>query len=71
MPYVDGFVFVVSKKNISAYTKMAQEAGKVWKKHGALAYKECIGDDVHHNMHTMPFDMKRMSYAGFKTIVDL
>lgn len=46
MTYVDGFVFVVKKKNLVAYKKMAAEGGKLWKKHGALSYKECIGNDL-------------------------
>jgi uncharacterized protein YbaA (DUF1428 family) len=25
---------------------MAQKAGKIWREHGALEYKECIADDV-------------------------
>ncbi len=44
--YVDGFVFPVSKKNLSAYIKMAKEGGKVWKKFGALEYYECKGNDL-------------------------
>jgi uncharacterized protein YbaA (DUF1428 family) len=44
--YVDGFVFVVPKKNIPAYKKMAREGAAVWKKFGALDYKECLGDDL-------------------------
>jgi uncharacterized protein YbaA (DUF1428 family) len=44
--YVDGFVFVVSKKNVKAYKKMATEAEQVWKKFGALEYKECMGNDL-------------------------
>ena len=44
--YVDGFVMPVPKKNIEAYRKMASKAGKVWRDHGALAYVECVGDDV-------------------------
>jgi len=44
--YVDGFVMPVPKKNIEAYRKMATKAGKVWRDHGALAYVECVGDDV-------------------------
>lgn len=121
MTYVDGFVFVVSKKKIPAYLKMARDAGKMWRKHGALSYKECKGDDMHPKMisltfpkltklkagetvwfsfitykskahrdavnkrvmkemekkysekdyQNMPFDMKRMSYGGFKALVDL
>lgn len=44
--YVDGFVFPVTKKNVKAYTKMAKEASMVWKKFGALAYYECMGEDL-------------------------
>ncbi len=46
MSYVDGFVVPVPKKNLDAYRKLARKAGKVWKEHGALAYVECVGDDV-------------------------
>jgi uncharacterized protein YbaA (DUF1428 family) len=44
--YVDGFVVPVPKKNLAAYRKLAQKAGKVWREHGALEYVECVGDDV-------------------------
>jgi uncharacterized protein YbaA (DUF1428 family) len=44
--YVDGFVIPVAKKNLDAYRKMSQKAGKVWMEHGALEYKECVGDDL-------------------------
>ncbi len=44
--YVDGFVIPIPKKNSGAYKKLAREACKVWKKFGALNYKECILDDV-------------------------
>lgn len=121
MSYVDGFVLVVPKKNVEAYKKMARVAGKVWKKYGALAYKECMIDDPKPQWVTltfakmikakpgdtvwfsyivyksrkhrdqvnakvmkdsmmneekwkdkpMPFDMKRMAYAGFTAVVDL
>jgi uncharacterized protein YbaA (DUF1428 family) len=46
MRYVDGFVVPVPKKNLQAYRKMAQKAGKVWMDHGALEYVECVADDV-------------------------
>jgi uncharacterized protein YbaA (DUF1428 family) len=120
MTYVDGFVLPVPKKNLAAYKKMAAEGAKAWKKHGALDYFECVGDDLNpkgvpgmkithfptlakaksgetvvfsfivykSRAHrdavnkkvmkemsaqpqptTMPFDMKRMAYGGFKTIV--
>ena len=46
MSYVDGFVLAVPTANIADYRKMARKAGKVWREHGALEYKECIADDV-------------------------
>jgi uncharacterized protein YbaA (DUF1428 family) len=46
MPYVDGFVLPVPKKNLSAYRRVARKAGKIWREHGALEYRECVGDDL-------------------------
>ena len=46
MPYVDGFVLPVPKKKVEAYKRMAKKAGKVWREHGAIEFKECIADDV-------------------------
>ena len=46
MSYVDGFVVPVPLKNLAAYRRMAKKAGKVWREHGALDYKEWISDDV-------------------------
>ena len=46
MGYVDGFLLPVPKKNLKAYRRMAQKAGKVWREHGALEFKECAGDDL-------------------------
>lgn len=118
MSYVDGFVLVVPKKKLAAYKAMARKAGKVWREHGALDYRECVGDDVkvkfglpfpklakakpsetvvfsfiiyksrahrdrvnakvmadkrisEHMPKDMPFDLKRMAYGGFKTIVEM
>lgn len=117
MSYIDGFVLVVPKKKIAAYKKMAARAATVWKDHGALDYRECVGDDLKVKMglpfpklaktkagetvvfsyivyrsrahrdkvnakvmkdkrlfegmpKEMPFDMKRMAYGGFKTLVE-
>jgi len=52
MRYVDGFVLPVPKKNLAAYRRMAQTAGKVWRDHGALEYVECVADDVKPGKHT-------------------
>ena len=46
MAYVDGFVIPMPKKNLVAYRRMARAAGKIWREHGALDYKECVGDDL-------------------------
>ena len=46
MPYVDGFLIPIPKKNLEAYRRIARKAGKVWKEHGALEYRECVGDDL-------------------------
>ena len=46
MRYVDGYVLPVPKKNMKAYIRMARMGKKVWRKHGALDYKECVGDDL-------------------------
>jgi uncharacterized protein YbaA (DUF1428 family) len=114
MPYVDGFVLPVPKKNLTAYRRMSQKAGKIWKEHGALEYRECAGDDLDVKMgvsfkkaakikpgetvvfawivyksrahrdkvnakvmkdprmdsKSMPFDVKRMAYGGFKVFVE-
>jgi uncharacterized protein YbaA (DUF1428 family) len=121
MSYVDGFVIAIPRKNLAAYKKMAAQGAKAWKKHGALEYFECVGDDLNPKMpgmkiarfttlakakrgetvvfsfivykskahrnavnkkvmkemaetmkdkpQKMPFDMKRMAFGGFKTIV--
>jgi uncharacterized protein YbaA (DUF1428 family) len=119
MAYVDGFLLAVSEKNIAAYRRISQRAGKVWKEHGALEYRECVGEDLKVKMgvpfpavmkvkrgetvvfswivyksrahrdrvnakvmsdprladmmdpKNMPFDCKRMSYGGFKILVDM
>lgn len=46
MAYVDGFLLPVPKKNLGAYRRMAVAAGKIWREHGALEYRECTGDDL-------------------------
>jgi uncharacterized protein YbaA (DUF1428 family) len=46
MRYVDGYILPVPKKNLQAYRRMAQKAGKIWREHGALEYRECVGDDL-------------------------
>lgn len=46
MSYVDGYVLPVPKANLEAYKEVANKMGAIWIEHGALAYKECIADDL-------------------------
>jgi uncharacterized protein YbaA (DUF1428 family) len=118
--YVDGFLLPVPKKNLAAYRRISTKAGKIWRKHGALEYIECVGDDLNikgmgsflrrmkpkrgetvvfswivyksrrhrdavnkkvmkdprmaammGDPKSMPFDVKRMLYGGFKVFIDV
>ena len=46
MAYVDGFVLAVKKDRLEEYREIAGKAAEVWTEHGALAYHECVADDV-------------------------
>jgi uncharacterized protein YbaA (DUF1428 family) len=46
MGYVDGFVLVVPKKNLGAYKRLARWGARIWRKCGALDYRECVADDM-------------------------
>lgn len=117
--YIDAFVLPVPKKNLPAYRRLARQAGRIWRDHGALEYRECAGDDLNVKMgkpfprglrvkrgeavlfswilyrsrahrdrvnqrvmkdprihalckpKAMPFDVNRMLFGGFKTIVEV
>jgi uncharacterized protein YbaA (DUF1428 family) len=78
MAYVDGFVVPVPKKKLQAYRNMARKAGKVWREHGALEYRECIADDVKWGKRTsFPRSVKQkggetvfFSYIVYKSRAD-
>jgi len=44
--YVDGFLIPIAKKNVEAYRRVSQRAGRIWRELGALEYRECAGDDL-------------------------
>jgi uncharacterized protein YbaA (DUF1428 family) len=50
--YVDGFVVPVPRNKIAAYRALARKAGRIWREHGALAYVECVADDVKPGKYT-------------------
>jgi uncharacterized protein YbaA (DUF1428 family) len=45
VPYVDGFVIPIPRRSLKAYRRMAAAAGRVWMRHGALEFKECVLED--------------------------
>ncbi len=62
--YVDGFVLPIPKKNKAKYKKMATEASRVWKRFGALDYKECIMDDAKPKFVTFTFPKMAKTKPG-------
>jgi uncharacterized protein YbaA (DUF1428 family) len=70
--YVDGFVLPIPKKNIAVYRRIARRAGKIWRDHGAVAYVECIADDVKPGKYTsfpQSVKLKRDEVVWFSWIV--
>ena len=67
MRYVDGFVLPVPKKNLQAYRRLARKASGIWREHGALEYRECVGDDLNVKMG-VPFT-RRIKLKPGETVV--
>ena len=44
--YIDLFVLPVPRKNLRVYCKISAGYGKIMKEHGALGYREFVGDDL-------------------------
>ena len=65
--YVDGFLLPVPRRNVEAYRQLARKAGRVWRDHGALEYRECVGDDLRVKFG-LPFTRASKSKAG-ETVV--
>ena len=73
--YIDGFVLPVPKRSVAAYLRMARKAGKIWREHGALEYRECVGDDLNvkvglpfpRGIKSKPGETVVFSYIAFKS----
>jgi uncharacterized protein YbaA (DUF1428 family) len=59
--YVDGFVIPIQKRKVKAYLRQAKLGARLWKDHGALAYTECVGEDL-----AAPFSKGFRRMAGLK-----
>ena len=70
--YVDGYVLPVPRKNLPVYRRMAQLCAKIWRQHGALADRECAGDDLKTQFRTTfprPLKLQRGETVVFTWIV--
>ncbi|HJX15536.1 MAG TPA: DUF1428 domain-containing protein [Candidatus Deferrimicrobiaceae bacterium] len=75
MKYVDGFVLPVPKRNVEAYRRLARKAGRIWREHGALEFRECVGDDLnvkmgvpfHRTIRVKPGETVMFSWIVFKS----
>lgn len=67
MSYVDGYVIPVPKRKLKAYMKLAKLGEKMWLKHGALYYKECVGEDLKNSWGTT--FSKMMKVKAGETVV--
>jgi uncharacterized protein YbaA (DUF1428 family) len=65
--YVDGYVLPLPRKNVDAYRRLAQKAGRIWRDHGALEFRECIGDDLGVKLG-VPFS-RRIKLAPGETVM--
>ncbi len=73
--YIDGYVLPVPKKNMAVYRRMAQKASKIWREHGALEYRECVGEDLDvkfglpftRGIKTKPGETVVFSYVVYKS----
>jgi uncharacterized protein YbaA (DUF1428 family) len=44
--YIDGFVLPVPRDRLDEYKRVVEAAAEIWKEHGALDYREYVGDDL-------------------------
>lgn len=56
--YVDLYLVPLPKKNLAAYQKIARKFGEIIRDHGALEYREWVGDDLNHKGMTASFPSK-------------
>lgn len=44
--YIDGFVLPIPRDRLSDYKRLVEAVAEIWKEHGALDYREYVGDDM-------------------------
>ena len=59
--YVDVYLLPLPEENLSAYREMAEKAGALFRRHGALTYREYVASDL----KAMP------EFSAFPTVIEL
>jgi len=44
--YIDGFVLPIPRDRLGEYKRIVEVAAEIWKEHGALDYREYVGDEM-------------------------
>ena len=44
--YIDGFVLPIPRDRLDEYKHVVEAVAEIWKEHGALDYREYVGDDL-------------------------
>jgi uncharacterized protein YbaA (DUF1428 family) len=44
--YIDGFVLPIPRDRLDEYQRVVEAVAEIWKEHGALEYREYVGDDL-------------------------
>ena len=44
--YIDGFVLPIARNRLNEYKRLVEAVAEIWKEHGALDYREYVGDDL-------------------------
>ena len=44
--YIDGFVLPIPRDRLPEYQRLVEAVAEIWKEHGALDYRELVGDDM-------------------------
>lgn len=55
--YIDGFALPIPRDCLDEYKRLVELVAEIWKEHGALDYREYIGDDL--------------NLAGTRSFIDL
>lgn len=44
--YIDGFVLPIPRRNLDEYRRLVEATAEIWREHGALDYREYVGEDL-------------------------